>query len=42
MRIEGCEYPDSRKISIRGGSGDGFRKVFRGENTVGYCDREKK
>jgi uncharacterized cupin superfamily protein len=40
--LDACEYPDSRKISIRGGSGDGMRKMFRAENTVDYYDREKK
>lgn len=41
-RTEVCEYPDSNKVGVfasQPGS-DGLRKMFRGELTVDYYDRE--
>ena len=42
VEIETCEYPDSRKIMIgaRRRGEQGLWKMFRGENTVDYYDRE--
>lgn len=42
--LDACEYPDSGKISIvAGGHGKPtLYRMFRGENTVDYYDREKK
>lgn len=39
---EVCEYPDSNKIGVFSGAPDapGLRKMFRGEVTVDYYDRE--
>jgi uncharacterized cupin superfamily protein len=40
--IESCEYPDSNKVLIVAGprGARGLRKMFRGEVTVDYYDRE--
>ena len=41
--MDSCEYPDSGKVSIRAGArGEpgALRKMFRGETTVDYYDRE--
>lgn len=40
--LEACEYPDSGKVLVRSGRrGERrLRKMFRGENTVDYYDRE--
>lgn len=40
--VDACEYPDSGKVLIvTGRRGEpGLRKMFRGENTVDYYDRE--
>ncbi len=40
--VEACEYPDSGKVLVVAGPrGErGLRKMFRGENTVDYYDRE--
>ena len=40
--VEACEYPDSGKVLVRVGQrGESrLRKMFRGENTVEYYDRE--
>lgn len=42
--LDSCEYPDSGKISIVAGNGNSTTlwKMFRGETTVDYYDREKK
>jgi uncharacterized cupin superfamily protein len=37
--VDACEYPDSRKVLIRGKAG--LRGMFRSETTVDYYDREK-
>jgi uncharacterized cupin superfamily protein len=41
--VEACEYPDSQKVLIVAGKRGqrGLRKMFRGENTVDYYDREE-
>ena len=41
--LESCEYPDFGKVMISSGRGreKGLRKMFRAENTVDYCDRER-
>jgi uncharacterized cupin superfamily protein len=43
VELEVCEYPDSGKIMIAAGKRGNrtLRKIFRGENTVDYYDREK-
>lgn len=41
--VEACEYPDSGKVGIWAGGPDGqarLRKMFRGEATFDYYDRE--
>lgn len=40
--LDACEYPDSGKVLIAAGryGTRGLRKMFRGENTVDYYDRE--
>jgi uncharacterized cupin superfamily protein len=40
--VEACEYPDSGKVLVRVGQRgeQRLRKMFRGENTVEYYDRE--
>lgn len=42
--MEICEYPDSNKVGVWASSpesqGKGLRKMFRGETTVDYYDRE--
>ena len=40
--LDACEYPDSGKVLVVSGRhGErGLRKMFRGENTVDYYDRE--
>jgi uncharacterized cupin superfamily protein len=40
--LDACEYPDSGKVMVAAGErGDrALRKIFRGENTVDYYDRE--
>jgi len=40
--LDACEYPDSGKVLVVSGTyGErGLRKMFRGENTVDYYDRE--
>ena len=39
--VEVCEYPDSNKVAIYADEPPALRKMFRGETTVGYYDREK-
>lgn len=39
--VDACEYPDSQKVLIVAGDGEGrLRKMVRAENTVDYYDRE--
>jgi uncharacterized cupin superfamily protein len=40
--IEACEYPDSGKVLVVAGprGARGLRKMFRGEDTVDYYERE--
>jgi len=39
--LEACEYPDSGKVLVGSSRGEkGLRKMFRGETTVEYYDRE--
>lgn len=39
--VDVCEYPDSDKLLVIAGEGDGgLRKIFRSEVTVRYYDRE--
>lgn len=40
--MEICEYPDSNKVGlwVSAPEGTGLRKMFRGETTVDYYDRE--
>jgi uncharacterized cupin superfamily protein len=40
--VDACEYPDSSKVMVVAGKRGNrkLRKVFRGENTVDYYDRE--
>jgi uncharacterized cupin superfamily protein len=43
VEVDACEYPDSGKVSIVAGrrGARSLRKMFRGENTVDYYDREE-
>ena len=39
--VEVCEYPDSQKVLVVAGQGEGrLRKIIRAETTVDYYDRE--
>jgi uncharacterized cupin superfamily protein len=42
--VDAAEYPDSGKVMVRVGKGGSrkLRKIFRGEDTVDYYDREDK
>lgn len=42
LDLDACEYPDSGKVLVAAGKrGErNLRKMFRGENTVDYYDRE--
>jgi uncharacterized cupin superfamily protein len=42
--VDACEYPDSGKVMVVAGQRGNrkLRKMFRGENTVEYYDRENK
>jgi uncharacterized cupin superfamily protein len=42
VEVDACEYPDSGKVMIVAGTRGNrkLRKMFRGENTVAYYDRE--